>query len=85
MDPAEKNASRQTDTQRSMEDMFKDILSDLFDIAHADALELIKIAEDREFLLAQREKGRCRSMGPVDTTLAKKEQSRQRTWSIPQG
>ncbi len=72
-----KNASRQTDTQRSKEDAFRATLPDMFDIAHADALTLIKIAEDREFLIAQREKGRRGSMGPVDTKLAKKEKSRQ--------
>ena len=32
---------------------------------------MIKIHDDREFLLPQREKGRCGSLGPVDLKLAK--------------
>ena len=47
-----------------------------FDVAHADALHLIKIQEDRDFLLAQREKGRRGSLGPVDLKLAKVEEWR---------
>ena len=35
---------------------FQDKLGDLFDIAHANALEMIKIDDDKEFLIAQREK-----------------------------
>lgn len=69
-----KNASRKTDTQKDKEQQFTDSLHDLFDIAHAEALSLIKIQEDREFLMAQREKGRRGSMGPVDMVLAKKEE-----------
>ena len=37
---------------------FVDRLEDLFDVAQADALSMIKIPEDRAFLIAQREKGR---------------------------
>lgn len=48
------------------EDEFVEHLDDLFDIAHSDALKMITIAEDRAFLLAQREKGRTGSIGAVD-------------------
>ena len=41
----------------------------LFDIAHADALDIITIPEDRAFLLLQREKGRVGSMGAMDKVL----------------
>ena len=48
-----KAASRGTEKQQNNEDNFTSVLDDLFDVAHADALQIIKIAEDREFLLAQ--------------------------------
>jgi hypothetical protein len=69
-----KNASRRTDTQKEKERQFTENLQDLFDIAHAEALTMIKLPEDREFLQAQREKGRRGSMGPVDMVLARKEE-----------
>ena len=43
-----KNASRKSDTQATNERSFVDILDDLFDIAHMNALKIIKIPEDRE-------------------------------------
>lgn len=69
-----KNASRRTETQKEKECQFKERLQDLFDIAHADALSMKKLPEDREFLQAQREKGRRGSMGPVDKVLSRKEE-----------
>ena len=68
-----KNASRQTDTQKKKENEFIENLENLFDIAHMDALMIMKIKEDRDFLLAQREKGRKGCMGQVDMVLAAKE------------
>jgi len=41
-------------------------LDDLFDITHADALDLISIEEDRAFLVAQRRKGRLESLLEID-------------------
>jgi hypothetical protein len=73
-----KNSSRQTDTQRRKEEALKETFADLFDVAHANALTLIKIEEDRAFLLAQREKGRRGSMGSVDTILANNKQYQRR-------
>ncbi|ESN94171.1 hypothetical protein HELRODRAFT_163957 [Helobdella robusta] len=49
------------------------VRDNLFDIAHANAIELIQIQEDREFLLAQREPGRRGYMSGVDKNLALKE------------
>jgi hypothetical protein len=66
----QKAASRRTETQQLKEDAFSTGLDDLFDVAHVDALSLIKIAEDREFLLAQREKGRRGCLAGVDTKLS---------------
>jgi len=71
-----KNKSRRTDTQQGKEDAFVGNLQDLFDVAHADALTLIPLEEDKQFLLAQREKGRRGCMGPVDAKLAKREERR---------
>ena len=68
-----KNKGRQSLSQRSREAEFTSRLDDLFDIAHADALSMIQIDEDRQFLLLQREKGRRGSMSGVDTILDAKE------------
>ena len=46
-------------------------MDELFDIAHARAMEDISIEEDRAFLLAQREKGRRGKMGSVDKAWLK--------------
>ncbi|XP_075182581.1 uncharacterized protein LOC142255034 [Anomaloglossus baeobatrachus] len=69
-----KNSGRKTDSQKHKEEEFTDILDNLFYIAHADAMSMINIEEDRMFLEAQREKGR-RSMGPIDTKLTKKKRN----------
>jgi hypothetical protein len=50
--------------------------NDLFDVAHQDALGMIKIPEDKAFLLAQREKGRRGIMAGVDVSLMNKEKVR---------
>ena len=46
---------------------------DLFDIAHANALNMMKIEEDKDFLIAQRQKGRPGKMGNMDKNFVKKE------------
>ncbi|KAG0711531.1 putative 39S ribosomal protein L24, mitochondrial [Chionoecetes opilio] len=48
---------------------FQESLPDLLDITHSDALTLMTIPEDKEFLLAQREKGRRGSMAGLDKKL----------------
>ena len=52
-----KNASRRADTQKEKERQFIGSLDDLFDIAHAEALNIIQLPEDKDFLQAQRKKG----------------------------
>ena len=52
---------------------FTERLDELFDIAHKDALKLIKISEDVEFLMAQREKRRRGCMLRKDMKLARKQ------------
>ena len=53
-----KSINRRTPKQLENEEKFKEPLNDLFDVAHADALEMISIQKDRDFLLAQGEKGK---------------------------
>ena len=48
--------------REAKEKEFADAIPNLFDIAAADALKTMTIAEDRAFLLAQRKPGRQRSM-----------------------
>lgn len=71
-----KNKGRKTDTQRKNEAEFCEDLDDLFDIAHADALTIIRNPQDSEFLIAQRKKGRQGCMAGVDETLHKLEKRR---------
>ena len=71
-----KNAKRTSETQQAKLQAFVDQLGDLFDIAHQDALILVKNPEDREFLVAQREKGRRGHMGSADMALNLKEKRR---------
>ena len=47
---------RRSANQLAREDQCKTPFDELFDVAHKDALILMTIPEDREFLLAQREK-----------------------------
>ncbi|GBM75036.1 hypothetical protein AVEN_213330-1 [Araneus ventricosus] len=53
-----KNKKHKTPNQKAKEHAFSSKLDNLFDIAHADVLNIIKIAEDRDYLLEQREDGR---------------------------
>ena len=48
-----KHANRNTAANLSSQNAFQDRLEDLFDIAHRDAMSLIKIEEDRLFLEAR--------------------------------
>ena len=67
------NKTKRSETIEHKEKDWSNSLDDLFDIAYADALETIKIEEDRQFLLAQRQKGRPGKMIGVDKVLHKKE------------
>ena len=49
---------RKSEAHKKKEANFKSMLEDLFDIAHATALENITIEEDKQFLMNQRLKGR---------------------------
>ena len=73
-----KNAGRRTATQERKEEVFKSSFENLFDIAHANALELMTNEEDIQFLIAQREPGRRGSMASVDVNLKNKEERKRK-------
>lgn len=73
-----KNQGQQTHMYRTNKEKFKTNIGNLFDVAHADALKLLKNLEDHDFLLAQWELGWRRSMGSVDLVLAQKEDAAQK-------
>jgi len=64
-----KNKSRHSKTQQANESEFLTTIEELFDIAHANAMELISNPEDKLFLESQRQKGRSGCMSGVDTVL----------------
>ena len=68
-----KNEKRKSKTQMEKEEEFSACFDDVFDVAHADALNMMTIQEDKDFLHAQREKGRRGTMAGLDATLAQKE------------
>jgi len=75
----QKNCKKTQVTFKSRENNFKIDLDNLFDIAHADAFERMKIEEDKLFLMKQREPGRPGCLDGVDKKLTEKEdRSRQR-------
>ena len=69
-----KHKTRQSESHTSNETQFCGKMNDLLDIAHANAVTMIKIQEDLEFLAAQREPGRRGYMGSIDTALVAKEE-----------
>uniref|UniRef100_A0A8D8XUC3 Uncharacterized protein n=1 Tax=Cacopsylla melanoneura TaxID=428564 RepID=A0A8D8XUC3_9HEMI len=68
----------QSTRQKEKVEAFKSSLEDLFDIAHQDALAIMKVEEDKQFLLQQRQKGRPGSMIGVDLKLLRAEERRER-------
>lgn len=54
----QKSCKRRSQIQKEQEKGFDHKLDYLLDIIHDNALKLVKIAEDREFLLQQRKKAR---------------------------
>src|SRR6218665_2932577 len=69
-----KSKGKKSKFQQAKEEAFKEKLKDLFDMAHQNAMKMIKIQEDKYFLNAQRQKGRQGSMISVDKVLAAKEE-----------
>lgn len=69
----QKLSKRTSEKQKNRVSEFVDKLDDLFDISHANALNMIQNEEDRKFLLLQRQKGRPGCMLGTDYTLTIKE------------
>lgn len=65
--------SKRSNAQKITEAAFVDALDDLFDIAHADALNNMRTEEDKQFLILQRQKGRPGCMAGVDMSLSMRE------------
>lgn len=80
--------SKRSRAQKEVAEIFSSTLDDLFDIATKDALQEMRIDEDKQFLILQRQKGRPGCMAGVDMNLyaremrsierSNKEQSRKR-------
>ena len=68
-----KNRSSNRPADQAAQQAFQEELGDLFDCAASDAIAKIVIEEDRQFLFAQREKGRRGLMAGVDMKLAEME------------
>jgi hypothetical protein len=71
-----KNSKRDSNPQKIKRKQFEKNLNNLFDVAHANALNLITIPEDKLFLLAQREEGRRGTLGSVDKKKLLKDKSK---------
>lgn len=65
--------NKRYDRQQDAVEEFVNSLDDLFDIASVDALEKVKLDEDRKFLMQQRQRGRPGCMIGVDRVLAGRE------------
>lgn len=72
-----KTVQRECEKHKKDVDQFIAELDDLFDIAHANAMEMMKIQEDKDFLLQQRQKGRPGCMIGVDAILVAKEKKKE--------
>lgn len=68
----QRSSKKKSDFQIQKEKDFIEQLPDLFDIAHANALEIMKNDIDRKFLISQRQKGRPGSLIGIDLTEIKK-------------
>lgn len=68
----QKHATRKNENQINKEKQFTDQLENVFDIAHANAMQMISLEEDRIFLTLQRQKGRPGYLSGVDYTFMRK-------------
>lgn len=71
----QKSEYRKNATQTEKNTQFVSKLDDLFDVANANALDLMSNEEDRAFLIAQRHKGRTGSLLGIDKKTFKKEKA----------
>lgn len=64
-----KQLQGKTPTQQHREEDFMKMLDYIFDVTYADAVQVIKSHEDKEFQTVQWAKGRKGSVGPSDRKL----------------
>lgn len=75
----QRNCESACEKHRKQEHDFQDEIQNfIFDIATPDALETIKIKEDRDFLVLQRMRGRQGIMHGVDANFLKKEKRKEK-------
>jgi hypothetical protein len=72
----QRNCKRRSETQMQKEETFVKDFSLLFDIAHQDAIHMIKIQEDRDFLTSQRD-GMQGCMTSIDMKKLKSDERKQ--------
>lgn len=68
----QKHATRKNENQINKEKQFTDQSEDLFDIAHANAMQMISLEDDTIFLTLQRQKGRSGYLSGVDYAFMRK-------------
>lgn len=73
----QKSANKITSVQSEKEKAFVAKLDDLFDMSHRDAMTLIRSTEVRDFLIAQRQKGRVGCLIGVEKKEQAKEDARE--------
>lgn len=66
----EKSKNKNSELCKEKEHMFEETLNNLFDITHVSALNMMKINEDKEFLILQTHKDRLGCMLGTDLKLA---------------
>ena len=86
-----KHQNRSSASHKQKEQEFQKCLEDLFDLAHADALVLMKNPEDQDFLVAKRQKGKPGCIGSVhmiqfrkDKISLKRSEQAARRWKMVQ-
>lgn len=70
----QKHAGRKTISHKQREEQFTAKFDNLFDIAHNDALKLINIEDDKQFLINQRKNGRVGFMYGIDYNNLRQEE-----------
>lgn len=79
----QKNAKSKYEKHRKNEEEFVDHIENyIFDIATSDALAVMKIQQDKDFLVLQRQRGRPGSMSGVDVKMVEKQKRKEKRSDI---